>query len=514
MWVQKHSKKILTLIWCSILCVYWVAILCINFSQNPRHYCADMYSDMNYAAEVWQQKSITPEGWVFGNQRYVVATPVLAAIFWGLTGNHCIAMGIASSLMGLGTLLTFNWMLKPVFKELHERLAAMAAFMSVILLCGDAVFNYNGWQLLFTMCSYYSCYAITMFLGFGCYLRRNAAWSPKTYLMLVITCLLSIGTGMQSLRQTVIMVCPLLAAEFIKIVDCVVHKKRIFDRSLLITGVISISNLAGVLFSKLFPADQVQIFGSVNRISVFDMVSQIIPSIKNMFTLFRDMDTVAVVFFCLLFGCVVVYMVRKRVFMKDPVILCTFLFVVGSAAILAIDIATTMRIRNIYYFPLYALAAIWFAWLYTHFGKAAQISVVGLLCICFVINCADKLPRYLRLPRENYPLETVSTYLEENGITTIYSDWDCCEDIAIASDFNIKAGFWSATGEPYFKIDYLCNPNVFDVDASECAYIFQGSEDAAIGVEAARERNVELVLMKYFSKFDIYVYTADVKVMN
>lgn len=512
--IRKHSEKILTFIWCAILCVYWIAILCINFSQNPRLYYTDMYSDMNYAAEAWIHKSIAPEGWIFGNQRYVVATPVLAAVFFGLTGNQCIAMGLASTLMGLGTLLSFSWMLRPIFTKLHQRLAAMVAFMSVILLAGDAAFYYNGWQLFFTMCSYYACYAITLFLAFGCYLRRNAPWSPKTYIPLLVTCLLSVGTGMQSLRQTIIMVCPLLAAEFLRIANCIVHKKPIAARSLLIAGAISLSNFFGILLAELFPVEQVTIYGQIKRNSLSNMIRDIIPSISNAFSLFEKADIVAAVIFLAICGYMVYRVIRDRSLAHDHLILCTFLFLVGIVAVIAIDIVTTMHIREIYYFPLYALAAIWAAWLYAHSRKTVRICAATALCACFTVGCVSQLPRFLRLPQSSYPVETVSEYLEENGITTIYSRWNHGEIFAIASDFSINAGFWSATGTPFIEIDYLCDPAVFDADASECAYLFHGEEAAAVGVETAREQNTELVFMKYFPQYDLYIYTADINLMH
>ena len=48
--------------------IYFLFIVLINFSGNPSFYCTDMYSDMTYAEEVWNHKSIFPENWTFGNQ--------------------------------------------------------------------------------------------------------------------------------------------------------------------------------------------------------------------------------------------------------------------------------------------------------------------------------------------------------------------------------------------------------------------------------------------------------------
>ena len=211
--VRKHGVSILCV---AILCVYLIAMGIVNFSGNPDFYVTDMYSDMNYAAEVWMQKTVFPEGWVFGNQLYAVATPVLAACFYGLTANHCIALAMATTVMGIGILLSFDWMLKPVLPSVSPRLIGTVGFLSLVLSSGDMYYMEDGWQLFFTMGSYYACYAIAVFLAFGCYLRWDSEGSVRFAGILAFTCLLSFGTGIQSLRQTAVMVCPLIAVEALK----------------------------------------------------------------------------------------------------------------------------------------------------------------------------------------------------------------------------------------------------------------------------------------------------------
>lgn len=517
MLIRKHSEKVLTAAWCLILAIYWAAILFFNFAGAPRFYCTDMYSDMKYAEAVWEHKSIAPEGWVFGNQRYAVATPVLASVFYGLTGDHRIAMAIATCLMGLATVLSFCWMLRPLFSKLHQRLAAVVAFMSVILLSGDTIFLVNGWQLFFTMCSYYACYAITMFLAFGCYLRRSATWSRKTWAVLIFTCLMSIGTGIQSLRQTIIMTCPIAAMEALALLGRLRRKQPLMDQSLLVSSALVGSNLLGIALGKLLPVEQTTIYGSMNLNSLSEITSSIVPSLKTVTELFAEWGKVAAVIF-LLIGIYIIYrIIKERSITADPMILCSVLVLTGAAAILFIDIVTTMEIRNIYYFPLFALMAMWFVWLYTRPKLVLQICGGALVCLCFLLTCTDKtkLTRHLKMPNPNHPIYTVVEDLKQQGITTVYSSWNCCEYIAVASDFTIDAGFWGSRVQPFRKIDYLCDPSeTFDADSTQCVYVFERIEFAEWAIAAAAERGVELKLMKYYPELNFYIYTADVELMH
>jgi hypothetical protein len=511
---EKKIDLVYTVIWAVVLCVYGAVVLYINFTHNPEFYCTDMYTDMNYAIAAWNQKSILPEGWIFGNQLYAVATPTLCALFYGMTGDACIAMGIASSLMTLGVMLSFFWMLMPVLPKLHHRLVAMVAFMTVPLLAGDGAFTDNGWQLLFTMCSYYACYAITLFLAFGCYLRKDRPWSVGRIVMLGLTCLMALGTGFQSLRQTLIMVCPLLAAMCVHAVVCLIEKKKPNPRLLIIGGSISLANLLGVAICKLVTVNQVTTIGKFQRDSLGAMPEKIVASISMALRLFGPLKLVAAGILCVLVVCLIIRVCHKKALEKDPVVLCALLLMVSVGGVLLVDTTTLMAVRSIYYFPLYALVAIAPVYAYVHFGKGVRIGVAALLLLCAISAFNGKLMYNLRIPRESPRVEQVSDYLLEQGITTVYSGWNLGEEVAIASDFAISAGFWNEEDHPFQQMKLLCDPAVFEAEPSQCAYLFRGKQAAVAAKEAAHELGTELVLLKYFPEANLYIYTAPVNLMH
>lgn len=514
MFFEKVKKHGLSGIFLLILSVCLASIMYINLSGHPIRYTTDMYTDMAYAVEVWNQKNIFPEGWVFGNQLYVVATPVVCALFYGLFRDPVLAMGMASTAMTLVALFSFNYMLKPVFPAFRQRLMSMAAFLTLVLAFGDAYLTLNGWQLLFTMCSYYSCYMITAFLGFGCYLRSTSEWSPKFIAVLCITCALSFATGIQSLRQTLVMVFPLIAAEMLKLFCLMVRKKRITDKSWLAAGLMAFSNFAGLLFAKILTVTQVEIFGHLGLVNISDALADFFPSLLNLFSLFGPANNLMMLIhsfiFLSVFFCILYKLLKEN---HHAAAVCLFLFGISVAFVLFVDIVSTILGREIYYFLVYPLIAIMIVFLHSYGGKVLYYLTTALLVLIFTFSCSEKLAPVILTPHSSAAYEEVADYLEEQEITTVFSAWNQSEKIAIASDWKIKAGFWASTDFPFVRVMHLCNPSVFDADPAKCAYVFFGEKDASIGEITARGRNADFTLLKHFEDSNIYVYTSTEMVM-
>ena len=85
------------------------------------------------------------------------------------------------------------------------------------------VFREDGQQLFFAMCSFYACYLICFFVVLGDYVRAlsSEAKRPGALLLSVLLCF---ALGMQSLRQTCVLILPLLCYELLAAL-CRVLKK-------------------------------------------------------------------------------------------------------------------------------------------------------------------------------------------------------------------------------------------------------------------------------------------------
>ena len=140
---QSHNS-LMTILFLGCLSVYFIFICYLNLSLNTGFYCTDMYSDILYSVKAWEAKSLFPEGWVFGNQFYIIATPALASLVYGIVGNPALSMAIATILMTLGIFLSYSWMTRPVFKKSHERLLGLVCLVTLVAFCGDAIYKLNG----------------------------------------------------------------------------------------------------------------------------------------------------------------------------------------------------------------------------------------------------------------------------------------------------------------------------------------------------------------------------------
>ena len=422
-------------------------------------------------------------------------------------------MGIASTLMGFGVIVSFSWMLKPIFTKLHERLASICFFMTLVLLCGDPVYLTNGWQLFFTMCSYYACYAIATFLTIGCYIRSNDKRTNSFYILLIISCILSFGTGVQSLRQTVVMVIPLIAVECLKKLYSIAKKTEFSCKSTWITGILSISNFSGVLFSRLINVEKNEIFGELTIAFPSNFLNSLISCSSIPFSLFAPYGQFAMILFCIISICSVIYIFCNQNWRDNYFFICLLLHIVSVAGIFVINIFTTMYIREIYYFMLYPLAAILITFVYSRFMSAGNLGV-AILILATLPLCNQKLDYYVCPPANDHPIQQVSDYLEDQEIDIIYSHWNFGERIAIISDYRIQVGFWDSPLDVFNSIKYICNPSVFEADPSECAYVVKGKETFDKANKVAQSRGAALNLIQQFQDQDIYVFTSNQKLMK
>lgn len=513
--LQVVKKHWITAICAAVLFVYFVSACTLNFSANPSFYSTDMYTDMVYAEECWAHKSIFPDGWIFGNQLYAVATPVLAALFYGIVGDHAIAMALAAAVMGILVIVTFAWMVKAIFPGVQAGLLGGAIFAALPLSFAGAVHEVAGWQLFFTMCSFYSCYAIAAFLAFGCYIR-SANKTPKELLVpLIFAGIMAFGTGVQSLRQTLVMTCPLLAVEGLCILRRLWKKENLFTNTTFACLLLAVCNIAGVVFAAVANVPQVEIFGKIDILSWDEAMTKVQGSAVNALALFGVQDKLLAVLILLGGGFSILVLAEKLSKMGNKAgALCVVLMGVSVAGLLAVDTFTTMYIRSIYYFLLYPLVAMLGVAVFSLGKWSAKAAVAAMLVLLFAHGVQEKLPAVLEQAKQPLSYEETVSFLKEEGITTVFSGWNRAEGIAIYAKGSVKAAFWDSYKKPFVPVKYLCDPACFEVDPENCAYVFLSYTEADIAVTKAAERGVELKLLKHIAAEGVYIYTAEVNLMT
>ena len=132
-------------------------------------------------------------------------------------------MALATTTMTGLILLSFWWMVKP-FAGREQILLGMAVLLGSIL--GKGIETTIELQILYVMASYYAGYLVTLFVVFGVYAR--ARYGKKTgWFSLMLAVSLSFCTGMQSLRQTAVMIVPLVGMEGIRMLRLLLRDKKL-----------------------------------------------------------------------------------------------------------------------------------------------------------------------------------------------------------------------------------------------------------------------------------------------
>ena len=69
-------------------------IVVINLFHVFNGFNADIASENVLARVIWDTKSLIPNGWYPSTETRIIATPNLSSLFYGLTGDMNLAMGI------------------------------------------------------------------------------------------------------------------------------------------------------------------------------------------------------------------------------------------------------------------------------------------------------------------------------------------------------------------------------------------------------------------------------------
>lgn len=492
-------EKIFSVVLTVLLLGFVGMVFYINFSINPEYYDGDIYNDINYAKEAWKAKSLFPKDWIFGNQTYVVATPVLAALFYGITGNGFTAMAIASCIMTVFVILTYDWMTRTLFSY-NERTAGFLFMIGFLLLKAHVATSQQGIQAFFTMASYYACYLINAFIVYGCYVRiRQGKFTGKHIVLAVIGAALSFGTGMQSLRQTAVMALPLVACEVLLIIIYSAKDKRFaISYSTLFSAIVFIANIAGLVAMRFIEINQNSIYGTTAFVSSF----------KDFFRkLFLNMESVALTFgldalelrvrlvasipflLIILIGfilCVKDYIKNKC--NEQGRFVLVMLLTLGCVSVFAAGVLTDVVNRALYYFMIYPLLAVCVSYIIVKFEKKRDVlfSVVAVFTAGMIIfRTAGAVEEIKAGKDKNSTAHQIANYMLDNGYDTIYSVFglsgvmDGAENVVVASGDKIHIVQFKNvdSSKPMKPVEYLCVKDGYKQwDNSKSLYLLRDHE--------------------------------------
>lgn len=493
-----------------------------------------MYADAQVATMMWEQKTLFPDNWVFGNQYYVVATPVLAALIYGLCGDGIVSMGVASSIMMLAQICLFVWMIKP-FTGKTALAAGTFAFGGAVVL-GTSICNCTtGAQLFYTMASYYSCYMLGILLVMGLWMRFSTGYKCSKF-SLAFSLFYVFCLGLQSLRETLVLVLPLLALELL---NCINGKKEKNKARTQFVLAVAAANLCGLLCASFISAPTNK---SISGFSPPVSVSALADNISSSFSSFVGISglrfylngikwiplTMLAAFICVL-AAYVICRIAVKIFVSRNIdqleSLIVFCFI-SLLAVFSAGVFLGFSLRPIYYFVWFLLTSLCFVYLVENvshriFKTLLMLSLVG----CGAVNLFYNLyPDFVQYKEQRELLTQTAHKLEAEGIDCIYVEYVPYYTSAIAacSSGEIEAApvmldTDAENGFCFRAFPHLVKTSLFDAEAKKNAALvltqahLTGSSsfssfEAMPGSEQSVMDKLELMSVESNQYFDFYIY--------
>ena len=420
--------------------IWGITVLWINF-HGAQWYNFDMFADACVAKRMAEQHTFFPKDWLFGNQYYIIATPAVTALFYGILRNSVQSVACASSLMFLLILLCFLWSFRPALSKtaLWTGLFCMAG--ATIL--GDSISSSTyGFQILYTMASYYACYLLALLLHLGIWIRMGKRMTVSP-LLIALALAASLTLGIQSQREMLALCIPFLMITFLLwLRDRTGQGEK---KSLLFALASFAANLAGLFGNGYIRRHQ----GSqvLSNVSSFDNAVSDALGARTAESAKAFLDLVGLRYlqygwkwkllavlglFLLLLAVLAPALCLKK---KDRMGSCALLFCwlsllgVFTAGILMV------QVRAIYYFVWYLLVPLSAAFLCEHLTGKRKTLLCAAVLLCgamnYFYNVYPDAAKYQ--PQKQFYSEIVS-WLEENEIRTIYGDYQAPTIAACSGD--------------------------------------------------------------------------------
>lgn len=504
---KDENKHTYTNLICMVLIIVFLfSFAIINFIGLNRIFDADMYADTLISKYIWESKSIFPDGWVFGNQCFVIGTPVIAALVFGICNDIFLSMKIATTIVTIIIVGVFVWAIKPIVKKKYIYIGVLILLSSAI---GCEIGKQFEGQLFFLTVSYYSSYMITLLITGGCYIRILTN-TKLNGLITLISLFFSMACGMQSLRQTALMVIPLIMC-------CAIYrKKELIKYALLIT----LFNIAGIILIKLIGPSFHTIYGSSTISSPKDWLESIrvgFDAIKKISGIRWLLKGNCVGLYGLFLFSITALSILLSLFNKEksniaPLI---YYFLFGMLSTIGASVITTVNLRYIYIFSYFPLVSISFIYLIDRLekknNKTSEILGVLLTLSLFAGSLLNWSISYLPEVYEFMFIEDksiekeIGNYINENNYKYVYGSWEKLGKTMSYIDGDVIGGsFYS--DEPFKIVSYLNTNNIYSEKNNDSAIYILYDYEIEKATEYANTIGATLNRVKEFNNKEIQLY--------
>ena len=421
-----------------LIALFAGSILWINF-HSAFWYDMDMALNSSIAKLMWEEKTFFPENWIFGNSYFIIETPNLAALFYGLTHQTTLAMSLASSFWMLLILATFFWSLKP-FISRKGMAAGLLCLIGGIIFGTSAAAYTKGLQVLYTMASYYACYLEVVLLTMGVWIRivdgRKIHWA-----LWGLAIVLNFAVGMHSLREMLTLGLPLLALSLLTILPERGRKNIPRHLAAVFSFLVLLAEAAGYLTIRCFDIPTSPNIGTSGMdLSLAVLSGNFINSTKNILrisgiALIKDGVQYLPLAICALGVAACVLWAAIEIIKKKDASALSFFILFSWISILAVFAVGVVffKTRDIYFFLYWLLATLSIVYLGVH-NERKRRWLSPLLCLVAIVNfCYSFIPDFIDYHRYSPQMKETAQRLADAGYTTLYGD-DCAVFAAASKD--------------------------------------------------------------------------------
>ena len=395
--------------------IFYVNLAHYNYNLN-----ADIASEGLLARLIWESGEWVPSTWYVAEETRVFDVANLAALFYGVTDNMQLSVGLACCVMTVGIMLSAYYFVSGLKLELVQK-------EIFLLLCMILPNNFMIIELFYLFASYYSPHIIALFLTLGIYARSLDNSLNHAYL--IITLVLHFMLGVQGVRGILVIAGPVFAVEIVRAVYAWYRKAKYTKEDVKIlvwSFLLIVIGFAGGLLPFAVGEELSRNIRKAPSKFVHNILPDMLKSIG-----FQDANhwiEKLVLLFFMIAAIIVLSMILYHGIMKQKLgpREWTYLVLFGSPVATAVIAAfTTVESSGRYYFVFIMAMALAVTLLWNRKEKAKTALFMVFITGLFVVNFV-KVYRPILQSEDlvNDSRYHVVRFLEENGYKRAYSSFE------------------------------------------------------------------------------------------
>lgn len=206
--INERKRRIINIFLMILIGLLVVMFAFVNIVQYKLGLNADVASDGVLASILWNSKEWVPDEWYIANETRLVGIANIASVFYGLTKNICLSMGLAC-IVGMMLILVSALVL---CRELKFNFTESLLFLLLVLLLPN---NKIQLELMYIYAAYYSIHIAVCFFSLALYLKLIN--KKRTHMLFYIFILgIHFLLGAQGVRGILMVTGPMLAVEVMR----------------------------------------------------------------------------------------------------------------------------------------------------------------------------------------------------------------------------------------------------------------------------------------------------------